>query len=91
MAKAVKERCPKEVNVAYFRENLPRLLKHVEKGETFLISRYKKPIAVLSPANPEKKPARRFGTGKGRIRILDPNWADPISSEEVEAFVEGRY
>jgi antitoxin (DNA-binding transcriptional repressor) of toxin-antitoxin stability system len=86
-----KQAAPAEVNVAYLRENLPRLLKDVEKGKTVVVSRYRKPIAVISPAPRAEKPARRFGTGKGRFRILDPHWADPMSDEEVEAMMEGRY
>jgi antitoxin (DNA-binding transcriptional repressor) of toxin-antitoxin stability system len=91
MAKTMKQGCPIEVNVGYLRENLPRLLKDVEKGKTVVVRRYNKPIAVLSPAGQPEKPVRRFGTGKGRVRILDPHWADPMTDEEVEAFVEGRY
>lgn len=81
---------PKTVSVAYLRANLPKLLKEVKKGQSVLISRYKKPVAVLSPA-PDEDRRPRFGTGKGRVRILDPHWADPMTDEEVEAFVEGRY
>lgn len=91
MAKTAKQGAPNQVSVAYLRENLPQLLKHVENGKTVVVSRYNKPIAVLSPAGERAKPVRRFGTGKGRIRILDPHWADPMTDEEVEAFLEGRY
>lgn len=91
MTKTVQSPNPIEVNVAYLRENLPRLLKEVEKGKTVRVLRYRKPIAVLSPADESEKPVRRFGTGKGRVRILDPHAFDPMTDEEVEAFVEGRY
>jgi hypothetical protein len=46
---------------------------------------------VPAHASETEKPVRRFGTGKGRVRIIDPHWADPMTDEEVEAFVEGRY
>jgi prevent-host-death family protein len=84
---------PKTVSIAYLRANLPKLLKEVKKGQSVLISRYKKPVAVISPVpkSESEKPVRRFGTGKGRVRIIDPHWADPMTDEEVEAFVEGRY
>jgi antitoxin (DNA-binding transcriptional repressor) of toxin-antitoxin stability system len=84
---------PKTVSIAYLRANLPKLLKDVKKGQSVLISRYKEPGALISPVPKEEneKPVRRFGTGKGRVRIIDPNWADPMTDEEVEAFVEGRY
>ena len=61
---------PKTVSIAYLRANLPKLLKEVKKGQSVLISRYKEPIALISPApkqEPEKS-VRRFGTGKGRVQ-----------------------
>lgn len=92
MRSSAKESPPIEVNVAYLRENLQRVLRDVEKGKTVVISRYKKPVAVISPPpRQENRGVRRFGTGKGRIRIIDPHWADPMTDEEVDAFLEGRY
>lgn len=83
----------KTVSAAHARANLPQLLKDVEKGKSVLISRYKKPIAIISPLPKEEpgKPVRRFGTGKGRVHIIDPHWADPMTDEEVDAMLEGRY
>ena len=91
MQKQAKEAVPIEVNVAYLRENLPTLLKEVENGKTVVVSRYRKPVAVISRPEPEEDRRPKFGTGKGRVRILDPHWADPMTDEEAEAFVEGRY
>jgi antitoxin (DNA-binding transcriptional repressor) of toxin-antitoxin stability system len=84
---------PNTVSAAYAKANLPKLLKDAEKGKSIVIARYKKPVAMIVPAPaPEaEKPVRRFGKGKGRVRIIDPHWADPMTDEEVEAFVEGRY
>jgi antitoxin (DNA-binding transcriptional repressor) of toxin-antitoxin stability system len=81
------------VSAAYAKANLPKLLKEAENGKSIVIARYKKPVAMIVPAPAEKseKQVRRFGTGKGRVRIIDPHWADPMTDEEVEAFVEGRY
>lgn len=83
----------KTVSVAHARANLPQLLRDVERGKSIVIARYKRPIAMISPMpkGESEKPARRFGTGKGRIQIPDPHWADPMTDEEVEAFVEGRH
>lgn len=93
MTSPAKESAPIQVNVAYFRQNLQRLLKDVQQGKTVVISRYNKPVAVISPApaKPETKGVRRLGTGKGRIRIIDPHWADPMTDQEVDTFLEGRY
>ncbi len=84
---------PNTVSAAYAKANLPKLLKEASKGKSTMVVRYKKPIAMIVPAPTEEteKPVRRFGAGKGRVRIIDPHWADPMTDEEVEAFVEGRY
>jgi prevent-host-death family protein len=82
---------PTTVSIAYARANLPKLLEEVEKGRSIVISRYKKPVAVLAPPPEGEKPARLFGTGKGRVRILDPHAFDPMTDEEVDAMLDGRY
>ncbi len=81
------------VSAAYAKANLPKLLKGAQKGKSVVIERYKKPIAMIvpAPAAESEKPVRRMGTGKGRIRILDPHWADPMTDEEVDAMMKGRY
>lgn len=70
---------------------MPELLKAVQRGKTITISRYDQPIADLAPSKQARKPPRKFGTLKGKIKIIDPNWAAPMTSGEVEAFLEGRY
>jgi prevent-host-death family protein len=80
-----------KVTAAFAKTNLPKLLKAVERGESVTISRYLKPVAVLSPAPKAQKPKRKLGTLKGKIKILDPNWAAPMTDEEAEDFIEGRY
>lgn len=84
---------PKKISAAKARANFPRILDDVEKGKSIVIYRYKRPVALVSPVPQQDagKPVRRFGTGKGRVRILDPHWADPMTDEEVDAFLEGRY
>lgn len=80
----------KMVSVAEARANLPKLLKDVEKGKSIVISRYKKPVAILSPA-PVDDRRPRFGTGKGRVRLIDPHAFDPMTDEDADAFLEGCY
>lgn len=82
---------PTTVSIAYARANLPKLLEEVEKGRSIVISRYKKPVAILAPPPAGEKPPRLFGTGKGRVRILDPHAFDPMTDEEVDAMMDGRY
>jgi antitoxin (DNA-binding transcriptional repressor) of toxin-antitoxin stability system len=79
------------VSAAYAKANLPKLLKDAAKGKSIVISRYKKPIAMIVPAPAAETIGPRFGTGKGRVRILDPHWADPMTDEEVESMLEDRY
>jgi prevent-host-death family protein len=77
--------------VSYARAHLPELLRAVQRGKTVTISRYGRPIADLAPSKQAVKPPRKFGTLKGKARIIDPNWAAPMTAAEVDAFVEGRY
>jgi antitoxin (DNA-binding transcriptional repressor) of toxin-antitoxin stability system len=79
------------VTASYARAHLPELLKAVQRGRTVTISRYDRPIADLAPSKQARMPPRKFGTLKGKVRIIDPNWAAPMSDAEVDAFIEGRY
>jgi prevent-host-death family protein len=81
-----------EVTAAYAKANLPELLKAVERGERVTIFRYNTPIADLVPTTPASKPSRKFGTGKGRNLIIDPNWDKAIETdEELGAFFKGEF
>jgi prevent-host-death family protein len=80
----------KTVTAAYAKANLPELLKRVQRGERVTISRYNKPVAQMVPPPPEERPVPKFGTGKGKVKIVNPNWAKPMTDEEVDAFMEGR-
>lgn len=74
----------KTVTAAYAKANLGQLLERVLHGERILISRYNKPIAELSPLNAKERPKPKLGTGKGKVKILDRNWAKPMTDEEIE-------
>lgn len=78
------------VSVSYARAHLPELLKAVQRGKTITISRYDRPVADLAPPGKTRKMERKFGTLKGKIRILDSNWAAPMSAVEMDEFLEGR-
>jgi hypothetical protein len=32
-----------------------------------------------------------LGALRGQIKIIDPNWWKPMTDEEVDDFIEGRY
>lgn len=81
----------KTVSAAYARTHLPQLLQEVQKGNSVVISRYKKPLAVLAPAIPAKKPKPKFGTLKGKVKLIDPHALDPMTEDDVDALLDGRY
>ncbi len=76
-----------KVSVAEAKNRLTQLLQQVEKGERVTICRHGVPIAdLVSTAAHGRKP-RQFGTLKGKIKILDPDWAKP--QNDVEAWFKG--
>jgi prevent-host-death family protein len=77
------------VKIAYAKAHLAELLARVARGERVVISRYNTPVAELVP--PLKQPKRKFGTGKGKVKILDPHCFDAMTNEEVDTFLGGRY
>jgi prevent-host-death family protein len=79
------------VTAKYAKANLPTLLNRVAAGETVTISRYNKPVADLVPTVAAAKPPRKFGTLKGKLKPVDPRIFAPMTDEEVDAFIAGRY
>ena len=77
------------VTASYAKANLPGLLKAVQQGKRVTISRYNKPVAELVPPEPARRP-RKFGTLKGKIKIIDPDWAAPMTEDELDEFLAGR-
>ncbi len=47
--------------------------------------------AQLAPSQETDQPAPKFATGKGKVKLIDPHCFEPMTDEEVEAFIEGRY
>ena len=79
------------VKIAYAKAHLPELLARVAQGERIVISRYNTPMAELVPAPKAEKVQRKFGTGKGKAMLIDPRALDPMTDDEAEAFLQGRY
>ena len=80
-----------KVSVADAKNKLPELIKAVEDGERVTICRRGLPVVdLVRTSEPSRKP-KGFGTLKGKIKILDPDWWKPMTDEEVEDFLEGRY
>jgi prevent-host-death family protein len=80
-----------KVSVAEAKNKLTKLIQAVEDGENVTICRHGKPVVDLVRTRASAKDAPRFGTLKGQIHILDPNWDKAIETEEeLEAWLEGR-
>jgi prevent-host-death family protein len=80
------------VTAAQAKVQLSALLKRVLNGERITITHYNRPVADLVPTTIAEPPAPKFGTLKGKVRILDPNWhKGPETDEELEAWLEGRF
>ena len=80
-----------KVSVADAKNNLPELIKAVEDGEQVTICRRGVPVVDIVRTRKPSRNARKFGTLKGKIQILDPNWWKPMTDKEVDDFLEGRY
>lgn len=79
------------VSVTEAKNKLTQLLAAVEKGERVTIERHGHAIAeIVKPA--QRRP--KFGTLKGIIHMTPEEFHEatrPMTDEEVEAFLEGRY
>ena len=73
------------VSVTEAKNKLTELLVKVEAGERVVIERHGKAIAEISKPQPRRKP--KFGTLKGFIKEIDPDWHRP--QEDVEAWLRG--
>ena len=80
-----------KVSVADAKNKLPELIKAVENGEPVTICRRGTPVVdiVRTKISARKKP--KFGTMRGKIKIIDPDWWKPMTEKEVDDFLEGRY
>jgi antitoxin (DNA-binding transcriptional repressor) of toxin-antitoxin stability system len=79
------------INLAHAQKKLPELIKAVERGENVSICRRGVPVVdlVRTTATTGKKP--KLGTLRGKIKVRDPDWWKPMTDDEVEAFLDGRY
>lgn len=80
-----------QVSVARAKNKLPELIRAVENGESVTICRRGVPVADLVRTKKPTRRKRKLGTLRGKFQILDPNWWKPMTDEEVDAFLQGRY
>jgi len=71
--------------------NLSKLIERAEKGEEVVIARGKKPVARLVPMGVPAHVLRRraFGVLKGKLKLPDSFFFDPLPEEELKLW-EGR-
>ena len=80
------------VSVTEAKNKLTQLLTAVEKGERVTIERHGHVIAEI--VKPSAKKIPKFGTLKGVVRMTPEQFREatrPMSDEEVDAFLAGRY
>lgn len=80
-----------EFSVADAKNKLPELIKAVENGESVTICRRGVPVVDLVRTKRNGLKKRPLGTLKGKIKINDPDWWKPMTDEEVDDFLAGRY
>lgn len=79
-----------KVSVAEAKNTLPRLIKAVEDGESVTIYRHGTPVVDIvrtTKADPEKP---KFGTLKDKVTARNPDWWKPMTTDEADAFLDGR-
>jgi prevent-host-death family protein len=71
--------------------NLSKLIERAEKGEEIVIARGSKPVVRLVPVGLPAHVRRRraFGVLKGKLKLPDSFFFDPLPEEELKLW-EGR-
>jgi len=66
--------------------NLSKLIERAEKGEEIVIARGRKPVVRLVPMGVPAHVLRRraFGVFKGKLKLPDSFFFDPLPEEELE-------
>lgn len=80
-----------KVSVADAKNRLTKLIKAAEDGEQVTICRRGKPVVDLVRTSTPQTGKREFGMYKDQVVEVDPDWWKPMTDEEVDDFLEGRY
>jgi len=80
-----------KVSVADAKNKLPELIKAVEDGEPVTICRRGTPVVDIVRTTKAIRKKPKFGTLRGKVVIHDPDWWKPMTDEQVDAFLDGRY
>ena len=79
-----------KVSVADAKNKLPELIKAVEDGEPVTICRRGTPVVDIVRTSKASSEKPEFGTLKGKVIIHDSDWWQPMTDQEVDAFLDGR-
>jgi prevent-host-death family protein len=79
-----------KVSVADAKNKLPELIKAVEDGEPVTICRRGTPVVDIVRTSKAGQEKPQFGTLKGRVIIHDSDWWQPLTDQELDAFLDGR-
>jgi prevent-host-death family protein len=79
-----------KVSVAEAKNNLPKLIKAVEDGESVTIYRHGTPVVDIIRTKKPNAEKPKFGTLKGKVTEIDPDWWKPMTDDEVNGFLDGR-
>jgi prevent-host-death family protein len=72
-----------QVSVADAKNKLPELIKAVEAGEPVTICRRGVPVVDIVRTKKPVKKKPKFGTLRGKIKIIDPDWWKPLTAKEA--------
>ena len=72
-----------QVNNHQAKTQLSALLEQVRAGESFVIAKAGKPVAVVSPYSPTSVPTNRIGFLAGQVYI--PDDFDELGRDEIAA------
>lgn len=92
MASATSQNIELTVSVTEAKNKLTQLLTAVEKGARVTIERHGHIIAEV--VKPSVKKAPEFGTLKGIVQMTPEQFREatrPMTDQEVDAFLKGRY
>jgi prevent-host-death family protein len=78
-----------QFSVADAKNKLPKLIKAVEDGEQVTICRRGVPVVDIVRTQKPKREKPKFGTLRGKIQIVDPDWWKPMANNEVEDLFGG--
>lgn len=72
-----------QVNIHQAKTHLSALLEQVRAGESFVIAKAGKPVAVVSPYSPAPAPESRIGFLAGQVHV--PADFDDLGRDEIAA------